>query len=396
MDSLRLLFTSLLSILLGIMTFIFPKESTNLLFLGILCIIILKIISNMFFWCELRNSKKFFSNLLFGIFILLISYLVYKLKSSFVIFFKISFMFFFILDSINRIICFILIRKESIIKSIYYIVSSIISLLLAVFIFYNNIFTSYLTGIYIFTFGITYFRDFIMSISSYRLKGSRPTIPVLMALFIPYFAYKRVKILQNVNKKIKGTFENKKADIYITIHVGPKLYSRPGHMDICFEDEVIAFGQYDKDSLFFFKIFGDGVMYSLKNRLDYYNFVKKVDKKIVFEYGFSLSEKEKNIIRERIKNLKKDVISWSSPYNYTYAHKLENELNAQFYKFKTGKLKKYYSIRNNCVLLVDILVKDILYDKIQAGSFIIPGNYMYYFDTMSKIPKSRIVSKKIY
>lgn len=396
MDSLRLLITSIISIFIGIMTFIHPKESITLLFFVILCIIILRIIENMIFWNNLRNSKKFFSNLFLGILVLLISYIVYKLKSSFLIFFKISLIFFFTLETINRIICFILIRKESLIKSIYYIISSIISILLALFIYYNNRFTAYLIGIYIIEYGISYFRDFIMSISSYRLKGIRPTVPVLLALFIPYFAYKKAKILKKEKKEIKGQFEQKKADIYITIHVGPKLYSRPGHMDICFENEVLAFGQYDKDSLFFFKIFGDGVMYSLNNKTEYYNFVKKVDKKILFEYGFSLTEKEKEIIRERIKNLKKDVVSWSSPYNYTYAHKLETKLNAKFYKFKTGRLKKYYSTRNNCVLLVDILARDILYDKIDSGSFIIPGNYMYYFDTMSKISNSRIVSKKIY
>ena len=92
-----------------------------------------------------------------------------------------------------------------------------------------------------------------------------------------------------MNKEIKEDFEYQKPDIYISIHVGPKLYSRPGHLDICFEDEVIAFGQYDKDSLSFFKIFGDGVMYSLNDRLKYYDFVIETDKKIVFEYGFKFS-----------------------------------------------------------------------------------------------------------
>ena len=71
-------------------------------------------------------------------------------------------------------------------------------------------------------------------------------------------------------------------------------------------------------------------------------------------------------------------------------------MNAKFYKFKSGKFKKYYSTRNNCVLLVDIIIKDILIDKIDSGSFIIPGNYMYYFDVLCKIKKSKIVSKKIY
>ena len=73
MDSLRLLFTSFLSIFVGIMTFIFPYEATTLLFIGVLCVILLKIVSNMFFWLNLKNSKKFFSNLFLGIFIILIS-----------------------------------------------------------------------------------------------------------------------------------------------------------------------------------------------------------------------------------------------------------------------------------------------------------------------------------
>lgn len=396
MDSIRILFTALLSLFTGIMVFIFPKEVTNIVFITFLCIIIIRIISNMILWKNLKNSKKFFQNLFAGILILLISYVVYKLKSSFVLFFQISYIVFFVLDFINRIIYFIMIRKENLLKGIYYLLSAIFSIIICIFIISKNILTSYLIGLYLFEFAITYFRDFIMSITSYKIKGIRPTIPVFMALLLPYFKYKKIKILKEMNKEIKEDFEYQKPDIYISIHIGPKLYSRPGHLDICFEDEVIAFGQYDKDSLSFFKIFGDGVMYSLNDRLKYYDFVIETDKKIVFEYGFKLTEKEKNIIRERIKKLKADTVPWSSPYDYTYAHKLETTMNAKFYKFKSGKFKKYYSTRNNCVLLVDIIIKDILIDKIESGSFVIPGNYMFYFDFLSKLKNSKIVSKKIY
>lgn len=396
MDWMRLLFASFFSFLISILTFIYPNEATTLLFITILCIIFLRIVSNMCFWFNVRNSKKFFSNLFLGIFIILISYFVYKMKSSFVLFFQISFIFFFSLDSINRFICFILVRKDSILKGIYYIVSSLISLLICIFIFTKNTFASYLLGLYILEFGVSYFSDFITRVSSYKVKGIKPSIPVLFALFIPYVAYKRVKILKDMGKDIGGTFEDKKADIYISIHVGPKIYSRPGHIDVCFEDEVLAFGQYDKDSLSFFKIFGDGVMYSLNDRLKYYDFVIGVDKKIVFEYGFSLSDKEKDIIRDRIKKIKKNTIPWSSPYDYTYAHKLEDKMGARLYKFSRGNLKKYYSTRNNCVFLVDSLIKDILIDRIDSGSFIIPGNYMYYFNLGIKQRNNRIVSFKIF
>lgn len=396
MSSFILLITSLITLSIGIMSFIFPEKTINLLFITVLSVVILRIVSNLIFWFNLRNSKKFFSNLFLGIFILFISYFVYRWRFNFTIFFQISFAFFFFLDFINRFIYFVLVRKENLFKCLYYLFSSFFSLLICIFIFIRSNITFYLVGFYLIAFGITYFRDFIMSISSYNINLGRPSIPALVALFLPYFKYKRIKILKDMEKDIKEDFEIKKPDIYISIHVGPKIYSRAGHIDICFEDEVLAFGQYDKDSLFFFKIFGDGVMYSLMNRLKYYDFVIDVDKKIVFEYGFSLTDKEKKIVRERINKLKENTVSWSSPYNYTYAHKLEKRLGAKLYKFNSGKLRKYYSARNNCVLLVDIIIKDILIDKINCGSFIIPGNYMYYFDNWCKIKNSKIVSKKIY
>ena len=71
-------------------------------------------------------------------------------------------------------------------------------------------------------------------------------------------------------------------------------------------------------------------MYSLTDRLKYYDFVREVDKKVIFEYGFYLTDKEKSVIRSRIKNLKKDTVPWSSPYDYTYAHKLESRINRLF------------------------------------------------------------------
>lgn len=95
METLRLLITSILFLLTGITVFIFPNETTDLVFIGLLSIIIIRIISNMFFWGNVKNKKKFLNNLFIGIFVLLISYFVYKLKSSFVLFFQIGFIFSF-------------------------------------------------------------------------------------------------------------------------------------------------------------------------------------------------------------------------------------------------------------------------------------------------------------
>ena len=54
-----------------------------------------------------------------------------------------------------------------------------------------------------------------MSISSYKIKGVRPSIPLLTALLIHYFKYKKVRILKEMNKKINNDFTYQKPDIYI-------------------------------------------------------------------------------------------------------------------------------------------------------------------------------------
>ena len=54
MSSIVILFTSLITFLFGILSFIFPEKIINLLFITVLSIIILRIISNLIFWFKFQ------------------------------------------------------------------------------------------------------------------------------------------------------------------------------------------------------------------------------------------------------------------------------------------------------------------------------------------------------
>lgn len=395
----RLLFNSILFFLGGIFTFLFPQKFINLLVLIIILISSFKLISNMFLMMSVKNYKRslFYFNcvILLGV----VSILFYHFKSTFIPIVRISLACFFALDALNRFLCFILTRKDNKLSGLYYIITSILVSIMS-FLFFNSFWLTYIfVSLYFIILGLSYFGEFVNNVFSYKLKFIRPVvIPAIVALFLPYLWYKRLVFSRDNGKSIVSSLKKcgDTPDLYITIHVGPKIYSRVGHIDICFENEIYSYGQYDKDSLSFFKIFGDGVLYKVTDREKYYDFVKKVDRKVVIEYGFSLSVDDKKKLRKRIDKLFSNVSAWSSPYDYTYAHKLETELGAKLYKFKSGVLKKYYSMFNNCVLLIDILVGGIVVDKLYSGSFIIPGSYLYYFNEQLKLKKSKVISRNIY
>jgi len=397
----KMLFNAVILIIGGVLTLFFPKQLIDLLFIVFLLLVTIKLVSNVFEMSEVKNYKRALFYFWISAVLIAVSFIFYKFKESFVPIIRIALGLYFVLDTINRIICLILTYKENIKRASYYFISAFLTgSTFVLLLFFDHIrLTSICVSLYLIFLGISYLSQFILSVFSYRLKWSRPVVvPAIVALFLPYLLYKKLLFKRDNGKTIVTNLKKSdaKPDLYISIHVGPKPYSRVGHIDICFDDVTYSYGQYDKDSLSFFKIFGDGVIYKVKDREKYYEFVRRIDKKIVIEYGFKLSDLEKEKIRNRINKLFENTTSWSSPYDYTYAHKLEEQVGAKLYKFNGGKLKKYYSVTNNCVLLIDILGRGIVTDKIYSGSFIIPGSYLHYFNEQLKLKKSKVISRNIY
>lgn len=392
-----LILNTILFVIIGIFIIVWPKYLIDSLFIFIVTIFALRSITNLISSVFEIKWNKLILNIVYLIIEVLFIIFLLKEEAIFYSIFNVSFGIYIMLDAIIRFICFTLSCKENFKKSLSYLIFSAISFSISSLILFLDMsyITFILVGIYFILFGIAYFKDFITSISNHRKRITRVSIPAIIALFEPYMAYR--KTLKNQNKIQKEFIKNdRKPSLYVAVHVGPKFMSKPGHIDICYNDEIISFGQYDKENLKFFKIFGHGVMYSVKNKEKYYKFVKEKDHKIIFEYGIYLTEQEKSKIENRINELKNNTIAWSSKLEYTYAYKLEHKLNAKLYKFKSGELKNYFSPRNNCVFLVDTIMKSINIDNLSLGSFVIPGSYFNYFEEQLKIKSSNVVTKKIY
>ncbi len=396
LNNLTLVFNSILYVIIGVLIIIWPKYMIDSLFIIVVIAFVLKSITNLSYSILAIQWHKFVLNIIY--LLIEVAFIIFLLKEENIFYsiFDIVFGAYIILDAIIRLLCFVISYKYDIRKALFYLICSFISFTISFLILFQDMsyVTFVLVGMYFILYGFAYFKDFVSSVFKYRKRITRVSLPVIIALITPYLAYRKIVKSKHHPKNIIKN--GKQPNLYISFHVGPKLISKPGHIDICYNDEIISFGQYDKENLRFFKIFGDGVMYTVKNKDKYYQFVKEKDQKIIFEYGLYLTDEEALKVEHKISELKNNTIPWSSKLEYTYAYKLEHQLNAKLYKFKSGEFKNYFSPRNNCVFLADAIMKTIDIDNLSLGSFIIPGSYFNYFDEQLKIKSSNIITKKIY
>ena len=75
---------------------------------------------------------------------------------------------------------------------------------------------------------------------------------------------------------------------------------------------------------------------------------------------------------------------------------LYKSTKANFYKFKTSKLKRYFVLGNNCGILVDKILKSSGIEGLKMYGIITPGTYYDFLEREYMKKGSNVVSKKIY
>jgi len=60
--------------------------------------------------------------------------------------------------------------------------------------------------------------------------------------------------------KINHTSDDTESDIEIFIHMADTLYGQVGHVDLCFDNYVLSYGNYDESSYRLNGMLGDGVI----------------------------------------------------------------------------------------------------------------------------------------
>lgn len=262
-------------------------------------------------------------------------------------------------------------------------------------------------GIYSILLGITFITDYLQINHYYRFLKIRISLPSIIEAFIP------LSVLQNINKEINNEKEIKyeikkldeRPDLEIFVHVTEKGFGRLGHLDIFFDDEVLSFGNYDISSYRFHDLFGSGVIFTTKNKMDYIKFCIDDAKKTLFSFGLKLNNKEKSQMKKSIDDLKEGLKPWEPPCirdkknnkkHIDYSSRLYRATKANFYKFKHSKYKIYFVLGNNCVSLANKIIKNTLKDRFKFYGVMTPGTYYDYLDREYMKKNGLVVSKKIY
>lgn len=330
---------------------------------------------------------------------------------------------YFILNGIIKLITILLLYKEKVpgkLKefSLFVLYLSIgIPLLIAPL--KNISLVLLIMAIYTLLLGIRFVLDFFSNIIPIRLKNKlkrrvRITLPVILEAIIPYQVLNEINYFidkeeydQIVMHHDKNT--NTIPDIEIFVHSSMNGFNRLGHVDIFFDDIVYSYGNYDDNSKTFFEMIGDGVLFTA-NKDDYIPFCISHSHKTIIGFGLKLNDNQKKNIEKYIDDLFKNMYEWNSPLEegirdnkkikkrdyQDYASCLYRATNANFYKFKSGKFKKYFVLGVNCCLLADSIIGKSGTDILKMNGIITPGSYYEYLNREFKKKKSMVISKTIY
>ena len=140
----------------------------------------------------------------------------------------------------------------------------------------------------------------------------RVSLPIFMVAFMP-----RVMI-EYINEKLEVEDEIMKQDddlssVEVFVHVSKDGFGAIGHVDICYQNEVIAYGAYDEASTHLFGAIGEGVLF-IVDKEKYISFCHKDDMTShIFAYTLTLNEVQKERIEDTIDEFKKGLVKWDPP-----------------------------------------------------------------------------------
>ena len=323
------------------------------------------------------------------------------------------------MSGLIKLITYFMYRKDKVRGRLITLIDALLFLIISVSLLLtpgqraNQLF--FIIGCYATCLGYTYVRDGIDVVVPRATKRKykrmiRFNLPIFLVAMLPY------RSLQAINKYLSDyeddgevtEFVEKKVDIIpdveVFIHVTKDGYGALGHVDLCFKDEIISYGNYDHDSFKLFESIGDGILF-ITSKEKYIPFCIEHSKKTLFSFGLKLSDEQKFNVENKINEIKSRLIEWKPPilqdpkhadkYN-DYASLLVKDTQAKIYKFKNSRFKTYFVMSTNCVLLSDTVLGKAGIDLLNINGMITPGTYYDYFEREFKKKDSFVVTRSVY
>lgn len=317
------------------------------------------------------------------------------------------FSFYLFINCIVNFIDYTILKENELNLRFKYLFFSFIFLIISLmFLFYPleklNLFIM-IIGFYCLILGLNRIFEFVVDLltDKFKLKIKKKfkvTLPVFFEAFVPKKAL--VKINKYLDSIIGDNVKNEQSDLEIFIHLSNYGFNQFGHMDICFENKVYSYGNYDNQSKKLFKSVGDGVLFILSKKQKYIKFCIDDSKKTIVEFGLKLTEKQKNKLRNELNSLTNNTYSWNpfvnNKKNKDYASRLYKATKCKFYKFNSGEYKTYFAMGVNCTYFIDETLMKSISGILKLAGIITPGTYYNFLDENYKKKNSVVISKKIY
>lgn len=308
-------------------------------------------------------------------------------------------------NSVVKFIEYIILKENELNLRFKYLFFSIIFFIISlIFLFYPleklNLFIT-IIGVYCLILGINKIYEFVVDLLTEKFKLKikhklKMTLPVFFEAFVPKKAL--IKINKFLDSMIDDNIKNEKSDLQIFIHLSNHGFNQFGHMDICFENKIYSYGNYDFKSRKLFTTVGDGVLFIANNKKKYIDFCIKNNKKTVVEFGIKLTEEQKTKFRKELDKVIKDTYKWNidKTEKKVYSYKLYNATKCEFLKFNKGEYKTYFVMGVNCTYFADQIFTNSLSSLLKIGGIITPGTYYQYLDENYRKKNSVVISKIIY
>ena len=264
-------------------------------------------------------------------------------------------------------------------------------------------------GIYLILFGFRFLRDGYEELigGNHQFNTNRRhrmTIPVMFTALIPKGVLLGIEKAIANHEELDEIHEDVEADVEIMIHTAPSSHNMMGHVDLCFGNTVISYGNYDYTKYRLFDTIGDGVIIvASKDR--YIKFSQSYLDKTLVSFGIKFTDEQRQRVDEKLLEIFTNVEPWAprakrdpehrDEYN-EYSSMLYKGTGACFYKPKSGRFKSFFIFGTNCVLFADSILGRAGTDILNVNGMITPGNYYDYFNSEFKKKNSLVVFKKVY
>ena len=280
------------------------------------------------------------------------------------------------------------------------------------------------SGLYCIIYGAFLLWDGVFQMLPVRIKSkinrkmSMP-MPVILSSLRPF-----VRLKANIRRRllnpeeetggIKPFFPPEKEtdvppDMEVLIHVSECGFGIMGHCDLCFEGEIISYGSYDLTSTSLFGGVGDGI-FVVGRKEPYIRFYVTSTPREIYGYGFRLTEEQKAAVRQEIAQIKAMAYPWETPLQQIlkndpdakgeaaqdWGSKLWNCTGADFFKFREGKMKTYFVLTSNCVMMTDMIVRKASIDIIPPRNVFTPGGYYDYLEHVLSMSGSPVFCRTVY